>query len=77
MGESQPVVWEDKYQRALKESDQEKLLQHIIDAEAAIFQRHQQLNGSPGDDLERQKMEEAAKDLLAIKIHKLNWPSLP
>ena len=75
MPHSEPVLWELSYQAVLNESDPEQLKQRVLDAEWALFQRALQLNGSSNHKEERGMMNQAAADLLIIKIRKLGWPS--
>jgi hypothetical protein len=75
MRSSEPALWEESYRAALRESDPELLKQRVLDAEAALFRRALQLNGSPDDEKERAAMDQAGADLLVIKVRKLGWPS--
>jgi hypothetical protein len=75
MPHSEPVLWQELYRAALTESDPEKLTQHVLDAESALFRRGLQLDGSSNHHEERGAMNQAAADLLVLKIHKLGWPS--
>ena len=72
---AEPVLWEELYRAALNESDPAQLKQLLLDAEWALFRRGLQLNGSSNHDEERGMMNQAAADLLVIKIRKLGWPS--
>ena len=74
MPHSEPVLWEELYRAALKESDPEQLTQRVLDAEWALFRRALQLNGSSNHHEERDAMDQAAADLLVTKIRKLGWP---
>jgi len=75
MRSSEPALWEESCRAALRESDPELLKQRVLDAEAALFRRALQLNGSPDDEEERAAMDQAGADLLVIKVRKLGWPS--
>ena len=66
--------WRDAYKRVLNESHNGNLTDAVHAAEAALFLRSQELDGQ-GDDTEREEMQAASADLLAIKVHKLGWPS--
>lgn len=74
MSNSDVLPWKQAYQNALQNQDTEKLTDRILKAEAAIFERLQQIAGSSDRREERKEMEAAAADLLAIKVHKLGWP---
>lgn len=74
MSNSDVLPWKQAYQETLENQDTEKLTSRILNAEAAIFERLQQLAGSSDHREERKEMEAAAADLLAIKVHKLGWP---
>jgi len=70
----QPSLWRACYDKTVWESDKVKLLTEIHAAEAALFDRWQELGSEPGHEAERDEMKAASVDLLAIKIHKLGWP---
>lgn len=65
--------WKRNLQKAMRESDGEKLLQLVHAAELAIYYRWQEL-GTEGQPEELHAMMAAVNDLWAIKIHKLGWP---
>jgi hypothetical protein len=66
--------WKAAYEKTRWELDTEKLLALIHATEAALFLRWQELEDVSAHREEHAAMEAAAKDLLAIKIHKLGWP---
>jgi hypothetical protein len=66
--------WKAAYEKTRWESGTEKLLTLLHATEAALFLRWQELEDVPEHREERDEMESAAKDLLAVKIHKLGWP---
>jgi len=68
--------WKETYQRALRESDAEKLQNMVGEAEEAIFRRFQELEDSSNHNEERTELNAAAADLLVIKTLKLHWPSV-
>jgi hypothetical protein len=68
--------WKAEYEKTVWESDREKLLSCIHATEGALFNRWQELGTDPVAEEERAAMQAAAADLLAIKLHKLGWPSL-
>lgn len=74
MPESKANGWRSFYQHALRESDIEKLPERVGEAEAAIFERLQELAASSSHFAEAAELHEAADDLLAIKIRKLGYP---
>jgi hypothetical protein len=65
--------WKLQVERALAERDPTKLTSRVHAAEWALVQRWQEL-GAGGGSEERIAMTAAVNDLLAIKIHKLQWP---
>jgi len=67
--------WKTAYEGTIWEPDSEKLLESIHATEGALYHRWQELGDGPSHKEERAAMEEAAADLLAIKIHKLGWPN--
>jgi hypothetical protein len=67
-------AWKEVYERTIWESGTEQLLTLIHITKAALYHRWQELRDGPEDEKERAEMEAAAKELLAIKIHKLGWP---
>jgi len=66
--------WKAAYEKTLSELDSKKLLALLHATEAALYIRWQELENLPAHREERAQMEAAAKDLLAIKVHKLGWP---
>jgi hypothetical protein len=66
--------WKTAYEKTTSELDKEKLLALIHAAEDELFERWQELGDSPAHARERAAMKIAADDLLAIKIHRLEWP---
>jgi hypothetical protein len=67
--------WKAAYEKTVWESDAEKLPALIHATEDALFLRWLELSNAPAHQEERAAMNAAAADLLAIKIHKLGWPS--
>jgi hypothetical protein len=66
--------WKGAYEKTRWELDTEKLLTLVHATEAGLFLRWQELEDVSAHGEECAAMEAAAKDLLAIKIHKLGWP---
>jgi hypothetical protein len=58
----------------MSELDKAKLLALIHAAEGELFERWQELRDDAAHTRERAAMKIAADDLLAIKIHRLEWP---
>lgn len=77
MQDSYLMSWKEQYLRALLESDTEKLTELVQTAEHAMVLRAQELFGSSDHHEERREMNVAMACLLAIKVHKLGWPSFP
>jgi hypothetical protein len=67
--------WQELYQAALTETDQQKLTDLVMAIEQAMFIRAQGLSASK-DDQERASMAEATQKLLIIKTEKLGWPGI-
>ena len=74
MPEVRPVMWEEKYQKAIRQTDKEQLRQLILEAEQALLLRSRQLENSSDYHEERLAMDAASSALLAMKIYKLGWP---
>jgi hypothetical protein len=74
MPDSYPMSWKDLYLQTLLESDEEKLKELVHATEQAIVLRA--ISASASQD-ERSDMAVAKASLLAIKVHKLGWPSVP
>jgi hypothetical protein len=66
--------WKALYEKTIWEADTEKLLTLIHATEAALYLRWQEIDDSAAHQPERAAMEAAAKELLAVKVHKLGWP---
>ena len=69
--------WRDPYQRALLELDPVRLRQKVLDAEAAIFGRLQQLSmdgNGPGVKEERIAIDDAIANLRVLQQEKLQFP---
>jgi hypothetical protein len=66
--------WKVEYKKTGWELDTEELRLLIHTTEEALLTRWQELEDVPAHHEERQQMEAASKDLLAIKIYKLGWP---
>jgi hypothetical protein len=68
------LEWEKAVQAALIEVDENQLKKKVAEAEAAIFQRLQELDGSSNSDGERQALAHACHSLLVIKKEVLKFP---
>jgi hypothetical protein len=66
--------WRESYWTAIQESDLKKLTECVLETEAGMFKRLQELASSSDHHDERAEIEGASADLLAIKIYKLGWP---
>jgi hypothetical protein len=66
--------WKAAYEKTRWELDPEKLLSLIHATQAAMLSRWHEQEDGPAHREERNEMEAASKDLLAIKIHRLGWP---
>jgi hypothetical protein len=67
-----PPQWRQKCEEAGREPDLAILAQKVREAEQAIFERLQQLDGQP--TLERTEIEEGIKQLRQIQVTRLNFP---
>ena len=77
MQDSYPTSWKELYLQVLLESDPKKLTELVLGTEQAIALRAQELFNSSDHHEERSEMSIAKASLLAIKTHKLGWPSVP
>ena len=66
--------WKRSLEKAMRESDSERLLSLVYDTEIALFIRWQQISNDETHQAECDAMNAAASDLWAIKIYKLGWP---
>jgi hypothetical protein len=69
--------WHEPYQAALLEFDPEKLKEKIAAAEAAIFQRFQELAGETDHSEERTSLQDALNAIRALQIQKLGYQRSP
>jgi hypothetical protein len=67
--------WKTVYEKTIWESDKEELLTLIHATEHALYLRWQELEDGVTHKQERAAMETAARELLAMKIHRLGWPN--
>ncbi|HZV86473.1 MAG TPA: hypothetical protein VFF95_02930 [Candidatus Binatus sp.] len=77
MQDSYLMSWKEHFLHALLESDTEKLTELVQATEQALALRAQELLNSSDHHEERSQMTVAKASLLAIKVHKLGWPSVP
>ena len=75
-GAQMSLPWLAPLEAAKTETDMEKVHQHVLEAESAIVRRTQEISEFGASDEERQAVDHALKELLAIKTKKLNWPGL-
>jgi hypothetical protein len=66
--------WQTRVQDALIELDQDKLKARVVEAEAAIFNRLQQLSRSLNHFDERRAIESATAALRVVKREVLGFP---
>jgi hypothetical protein len=74
MAENVTTSWKELYERALGETDKQKLGELVLSAEAAIYRRYQDLQSSSNHHEERRTLKEAADRLLKVKVDELGWP---
>jgi hypothetical protein len=66
--------WQNEYQAALLELDREKLAARVAAAEAAIYQRLQNLSQNSDHHTERHVIEDALASLRLLKRDELGFP---
>jgi hypothetical protein len=66
--------WKRSLQKAIRETEPDKLLSLVYDTESELFHRWQELPSADSLDEERVEMKAAAESLWRIKIHRLDWP---
>jgi hypothetical protein len=77
---STPIVergagtWREPFEKAVKETDLQRLGELVVQAEAAIYKRFEKLRNSPDCDEERSAIKAASDQLLALKVNRLGWP---
>jgi hypothetical protein len=69
--------WKRCLDKAMRESNSEKLLSLVYDTEVALFVRWQEISNDETHQAECDAMNAAASDLWSIKIYKLGWPGCP
>lgn len=69
-------AWQKPLREAIQETNQHKLLRLVGEAEAAIFQRLQELARTHDGDEESRAIHKACQDLLEIKTERLGWPGV-
>jgi hypothetical protein len=74
MVEITATSWKEVYEKTRHETDQQKLGELVLAAEAAIFRRYQELASSANHHEERRSLKEATDDLLEMKVNQLGWP---
>ena len=70
-------AWQREYEASLVEPDPKKLLECVHKAEAAIFNRLQEMaqsSGSPDHKAERQAIEDALANLRVLQRENLRFP---
>jgi hypothetical protein len=75
MSDFQYPSWQKPLQDAVSEPELQKLAEKVAIAEAAIFQRMQELVASPDGNHESGAIREACKELLKIQTRRLKWPA--
>jgi hypothetical protein len=68
-------AWKDAYLKASNEPDKKKLAGLAFTAEGAMRLRLQELSDSDDSRKERNEIQIACAELLAIEIDKLGWPA--
>jgi hypothetical protein len=67
-------MWQALYQKALAETDPDKLLPLVMAADDAMFDRSQELMSSFDGEEERQAINDALRTLRTLQVDKLNFP---
>jgi hypothetical protein len=70
------AIWQKLYRDAMRENDTDVLTELVSKAEAAMFDRLQELASNPGGEEEKRAIQAACDDLLEIKTARLGWPRL-
>jgi len=66
--------WQKPFQKALVETNPDKLKEMVVEAEAAIFLRLQALAQSSNGAAEKQALQDASQLLLSLKREALKFP---
>jgi hypothetical protein len=66
--------WREPVEKALKETDAQRLGELVVQAEVAIYERYEKLQNSPDCDEERRAIKAASDQLLTLKVNRLGWP---
>jgi hypothetical protein len=66
--------WQNEYQAAVLELDRKKLPERVAAAEAAIYERLQQISQISHHDAERQAIDAAMAGLRVLMKEKLDFP---
>jgi hypothetical protein len=66
--------WQEPFEAVLRETDPQRLLELVRDADGAIFARMLALGDSPDENNELKALRDACDHLLIIKTKILNWP---
>lgn len=78
MSELKYPKWQEPYQQAMLELEPGKLQQKVLDAEAAIYRRLQQLTDgeahTDGAWEERLAIDDAISSLRVLQVEKLKFP---
>ena len=69
-----PPSWRQLYLNAQREKGLERITTAVLAAEAAIFERWQELDQVSGHIEERKQLREACDELLILKTERLGWP---
>jgi hypothetical protein len=67
-------MWQALYQKALAETDPDKLLPLVMAADDAMFDRSQELMSSFDGEEERQAINDALRTLRTLQVEKLTLP---
>jgi hypothetical protein len=66
--------WTEPYEKAVNETGNERLCELVHEAEAAIYERLQELQSSADRHEEIRAIREATERLLSLKVTRLGWP---
>jgi len=70
----QTTMWKGYFERAMRESDSNKLLALIHHTENALLARGLEMGTNEIHNEERDAMGAACNEMSALKIEKLGWP---
>jgi hypothetical protein len=71
-----PQSWREVFQSVTQDLDSCELQSRIFEIESAIFNRIQELSGTPDSSAERREIGEALRMLRCLQVEKLHYPDI-